>query len=113
MGYLVWSDSRVSYDLLTCSNVDLMVQKPPQTSLPHGLLGGSPRTMRSVETSCTILADDADAVLFRTLGAARQGEQKGINGEPFPKTRLCERGYIEVVEDLLVRLTLLHSRYQV
>ena len=53
-----------------------------QTSLPHDLLGGFPRITRSVETSGTILADDADAVLFGTVGAARQGEQRGINGEP-------------------------------
>jgi len=95
MGHSVCSDSRASYDLLTCSNIDLMMQGPSipsavykdrmslypaarsRTSLPHNPLGGSSRITRSVETLDAIVTDDAHAVLFGTLGAARQGEQGG------------------------------------
>lgn len=51
-----------------------------RTSLPHNPLGGSSRITRSVETLDAIVTDDAHAVLFGTLGAARQGAQEGDPG---------------------------------
>ena len=57
--------------------------------------------MRSVESSHTIVADGAGVVLFGTLGVAWHREQRGVNGEPFPKMTLHERGHVQVAKYLL------------
>ena len=57
--------------------------------------------MRSVESLDTIVADGAGVVLFGTLGVAWHREQRGVNGEPFPKMTLHERGHVQVAKYLL------------